>query len=195
MSIEDDKAAARRAAFARRRAAHAALAGSEAEAAACAALADEILAAAPRVVSGYMPIRAEIDPIPAMTALAARGLRLCVPVIAGAGLPLRFREWTPQAEMTEGPFGACVPAAGDWLTPEALIVPLVAFDAALARLGYGGGFYDRTLAALRARGPVRAVGFAFAAQRADAPLPRERTDQPLDAVVTEQGVLRAPGGA
>ncbi len=79
-----------------------------------------------------------------------------------------------------------MPEAGEWLTPAALIVPLVAYDGALIRLGYGGGFYDRTLERLRAEAHAPAIGFAYAAQRAEG-LPREATDQPLDAVVTEAG--------
>jgi 5-formyltetrahydrofolate cyclo-ligase len=116
-----------------------------------------------------------------------------VPVIEGKGLPLRFREWSPGVRMQPGPFGAQVPATGDWLQPELLIVPLLAFDAAGRRLGYGGGFYDRTLAALRARGPVRAIGLAYAAQQVGE-VPADATDQPLDAIVTEAGVLR-PGAS
>jgi 5-formyltetrahydrofolate cyclo-ligase len=87
-----------------------------------------------------------------------------------------------------GTFGAPVPKAGDWMVPQILIVPLVAFDLRGGRLGYGGGFYDRTLQALRAQGPVLAIGFAFAAQQTD-DLPLEPTDQPLDMIVTEAGVL------
>ena len=89
--------------------------------------------------------------------------------------------------MMPGEFGAAIPAEGAWIEPEVLIVPLLAFDARGYRLGYGGGFYDRTLEGLRARGPVLAVGFAFDAQEV-AEVPTEPTDQRLDAVVTESGV-------
>lgn len=182
-----DKAAVRRVAFERRRAAHAAGAGAAGQAAAGFLAAG--FAAEARVVAGYRPIRTEIDPTPLMAALHEEGLRLCVPVIEGEGLPLAFRAWAPDAAMEAGAFGAEVPAAGEWLEPDLLIVPLLAFDSGLWRLGYGGGFYDRTLARLRARGVVRAVGLAYAAQEMDG-LPREATDQRLDAVVTERGVLR-----
>jgi len=140
-------------------------------------------------IAGYMPIRTEIDPLPAMTALAERS-RLCVPVIDGPGLPLDFYLWSPGCEMIDGPFGAKIPAEDISVRPTLLIVPLVGFDAACNRLGYGGGYYDRTLAALRAAVPVRAIGFAYAAQELPA-LPTEPTDQPLDAVVTEAGVFYA----
>ena len=136
------------------------------------------------VLSGYAPMRSEIDPMPTLTAHPGP---VCLPVIAGKAQPLRFRAWREGAELVPGPFGASVPATGDWLTPRALIVPLLAFDHAGYRLGYGGGFYDRTLAGLRAAGPVLAVGFASAAQRVDA-VPVDATDERLDAVVTEDGV-------
>ncbi|MCL5775392.1 5-formyltetrahydrofolate cyclo-ligase [Limibaculum sp. FT325] len=186
------KVALRRVAFAARKAAHASGAATAAAAAAQAFL-DAGFAAGARVIAGYRPIRTEIDPTPLMAALAARGHRLCVPVIEGEGLPLRFREWHPGCAMVAGAFGAEVPANGDWLTPDLLIAPLVAYDRACWRLGYGGGFYDRTLAMLRPLGPVAAVGLAYAAQEVAA-VPHEVTDQPLDAVVTEAGVIRRRAG-
>jgi 5-formyltetrahydrofolate cyclo-ligase len=181
---DDPKAALRRRAFDARKAAFAEAAVHVPQA--TAHLLDRIGDARGRVVSGYMPIRTEIDPVPAMVALHDAGARLCVPVIEGRGLPLMFREWTPDCALIEGPFKAMIPERGDWLTPEVLIVPLVAFDAALNRLGYGGGFYDRTLAKLRAAAPVEAIGFAFAGQELPR-VPADATDQPLDAVVTETG--------
>jgi 5-formyltetrahydrofolate cyclo-ligase len=146
-----------------------------------------------RVASGFRRIRTELDPEPLMLALIEAGWRLCVPVIEGRGLPLRFREWRPGARMRPGPFGAQVPAEGDWLKPDLLIVPLLAFDRAGRRLGYGGGFYDRTITCLRAAGLVRAVGFGYAAQEVDE-VPVDETDAVLDAIVTEAGVIR-PSGA
>jgi 5-formyltetrahydrofolate cyclo-ligase len=91
--------------------------------------------------------------------------------------------------MVAGDFGALIPEEGPWIEPQVVIVPLLAFDARGYRLGYGGGFYDRTLAGLRARHAVLAVGFAFAAQEVDE-VPIDLYDQPLDAVVTERGVIR-----
>ena len=180
-----EKSALREAAFAARALAHATGQGRAT---------DHLLAAlAPhrgKVLAGYMPMRSEIDPLPAM---AAWDGPVCVPVVIARGQPLRFRAWTPGTRMVEGAFGALIPESGDWLVPQVLIVPLVAFDARGFRLGYGGGFYDRTLEGLRAAGPVPAIGFAFAAQRVDA-VPTEPTDQPLDLIVTEAGLLRPEPG-
>ena len=173
------KDAARKAAFAVRKQAFAAGQGQAAE-----LLADVLARHRGRALAGYMPMRTEIDPLPAM---AAHDGPAGVPVIIGKGQPLRFREWTPGCEMVAGEFGALIPAEGAWIEPDVLIVPLLAFDARGYRLGYGGGFYDRTLEALRARGPRLAIGFAFAAQEM-AEVPIDATDQRLDMVVTEAGV-------
>lgn len=181
MTLAADKAAARTAAFAARRAAHAAGQGRAAE-----LLAEELAPFAAEILAGYMPMRTEIDPLAAM---AAHPGPVCVPVVLGPGQALAFRRWTPAARMVEGAFGALVPEEGDWLTPRVLIVPMLAFDARGYRLGYGGGFYDRTLEALRRAGPVTAIGFAFAAQEL-ACVPTEPTDQPLDLIVTEAGSFR-----
>ena len=140
-----------------------------------------------KTISGYMPIRTEINPLAAMVHMAACG-QVTVPVIEAAGKPLRFSRWTPDCAMVDGPFGARVPAEGVYLEPELLIVPLVAFTRAGGRLGYGGGFYDRSLEGLRSIRPTIAIGFAFGAQEAD-DLPLEPTDQPLDLIVTEREVI------
>jgi 5-formyltetrahydrofolate cyclo-ligase len=134
-----------------------------------------------------MPIRTEISPLAAMTEAAAYG-PVGVPVIREAGQPLWFSRWEPECALVDGPFGAQVPALCQEMVPEIVVVPLVAFDRNGGRLGYGGGFYDRTLEGLRARGPVLAIGFAFGAQEAE-DLPLEPTDQPLDMIVTERDVL------
>ncbi|TGD64693.1 5-formyltetrahydrofolate cyclo-ligase [Tabrizicola sp. WMC-M-20] len=175
------KAAARQAAFAARKAAFVAGQGQAAE-----LLADVLAAHRGSALAGYMPMRTEIDPLPAM---AAHQGPVGVPVIIGPAQALRFREWSPGSAMVAGEFGALIPQEGGWLEPAVLIVPLLAFDARGYRLGYGGGFYDRTLEGLRARGPVLAVGFAFAAQEV-AQVPVDATDQPLDMIVTEQGLRR-----
>lgn len=176
--MTEPKAAARTAAFARRKAAFAAGQGQAAE-----ILADVLSAHQGKALAGYMPMRTEIDPLPAMS--AHQGL-VGVPVIMAPATPLKFREWGPGVAMVAGDFGALIPAEGAWVTPQVVIVPLLAFDARGFRLGYGGGFYDRTLQGLRAKGPVLAIGFAFEAQEVDA-VPIDAFDQKLDLVVTEKG--------
>ena len=177
--MTDVKAMARAAAFVRRAEAFAAGQGQAAE-----ILADYLAPHAGRVLAGYMPMRSEIDPLPAMSAHQGS---VGVPVILERAAPLRFREWSPGCRLVEGAFKALIPEEGAWVEPEVLIVPMLAWDRRGYRLGYGGGFYDRTLAGLRARGPVVAVGFAFAAQEVEA-VPIDAFDQRLDAVVTEKGV-------
>lgn len=207
--ISEQKAALRKQAFAARKAAHAsAKAGTGAsgkvsahhasEAARANAMAETwVLGLASRsaaVVAGYVPIRTEIDPRPLMTALHHLGLRICVPVIRGAGLPLDFAEWWPGCRLIDGPFGASVPDGTPLLLPDTVIVPLVAFDLSGWRLGYGGGFYDRTLSLLRHGRQLRAIGLAYAAQCVDG-VPTESTDQRLDAVVTDTAVITFGTGA
>ncbi|MBO9449277.1 5-formyltetrahydrofolate cyclo-ligase [Tropicibacter sp. R16_0] len=176
------KAEARKAGFARRKAAF------DARLPGAAGRLSEVLAGHRGVpLSGYMPIRTEIDPLAAMAEASAYG-PVGVPVIQGEGQALRFSRWTPEGALRDGPFGAKVPEVDDYFEPEILIVPLVAFDANGGRLGYGGGFYDRTLEGLRAKRPTLAIGFAFDAQEAE-DLPLEPTDQPLNMLITESRVL------
>ncbi len=187
MDLSERKKAMRAEAAARRRAAFAA-AGPEGVAAANAHLIAAIGDPPPAVFSAYRPIGDEMDPGAAYAALHDRGAAGCLPVVAGKGLPLSFRLWAPGEPLEVGTFRVEIPRVHAPATPELLIVPLLAFDRAGYRLGYGGGFYDRTLAALRARGPVRAIGFAYAAQEAPE-VPREPTDAPLDLIVTEDGAI------
>ena len=186
ITLEECKAEARARAAARRD-------GLEARAAAGPALRDRVLAAVPLpegcAVSAYWPMRSEIDPRPLMAALHARGHGLGLPVMRGAGKPLVFRDWEPGLALVPGGYGTEVPGPErPELRPEVLLVPLLAFDRAGYRLGYGGGFYDRTLAALRATGPALAVGLAHAGQEI-AEVPRDAHDQRLDWIVTETEVL------
>ena len=141
-------------------------------------------------LAGYAQMRTEADPTPAMEEASAHG-PVGLPVIEGAGKPLTFRLWTPECEMEKGAFGAHIPSENAPMIPEILIVPLVAFSRDGGRLGYGGGFYDRTLEQLRASRPTLAIGFAFAAQELPE-VPLEPTDQPLDLIVTEQEVIEVP---
>jgi 5-formyltetrahydrofolate cyclo-ligase len=144
----------------------------------------------PRVVSGFWPIRSEIDVRPLMAALAAAaGAALAMPVVVGRGQSLLFRRWQAGTPLTEGPFGTAHPAESEpVLVPDLLLVPLLAFDRAHHRLGYGAGFYDRTLAGLRAAGRIMAVGVAYAGQEVAA-VPVGEHDERLDLVLTETGLI------
>ena len=182
MSLVEQKAVLRKAAFARRKAAH------DAGGAGRSGLLSEFLAGHRGVpIAGYMPIRTEIDPRPAMAEASAYGV-VGVPVITGEGQPLVFHDWDPEAAMVDGPFGAFVPASAVAMVPEIVVVPLVAWDLDGNRLGYGGGFYDRTLEGLRARRAALAIGFAYEAQLAQG-LVVEPTDQRLDMMITENRVI------
>jgi 5-formyltetrahydrofolate cyclo-ligase len=140
-----------------------------------------------RVIAGYLPIGTEIDPRPAMESLSEVA-EICLPVVSAKGAPLSFRRWTPGCALVAHKFGTMIPAAEDPLVPEALIVPLLAFDRLGHRLGYGGGYYDRTISDLRTRGArIRAFGFAYGLQEMAA-LPVEPFDARLDAVITEGGI-------
>jgi 5-formyltetrahydrofolate cyclo-ligase len=147
---------------------------------------DELKPFAGHAISFYMPMRSEIDPRPAMVRAVLRGPVL-LPVTR-PGQPLLFRRWQPGTVMVRDSYGVEHPDVGEEEgTPELLVVPLLAFDGSGQRLGYGGGYYDRTLAKLRAEASVSAYGFAYAAQEVDR-LPAEPTDQRLDAIVTEREV-------
>jgi len=180
MTPDAIKAEARKAAFAARKAVF----GTGRDAAAQAHLAAALAPFGPAPLSGYLPIRTEIDPLPVM---AAHPGPVGVPVIPGPAQALQFHLWTPGCDLVDGPFGARVPARGVTMVPRVLIVPLLAFDARGYRLGYGGGFYDRTLAALRAAGPVTALGYAFDAQEVSE-VPIDAFDQRLDGLVSESGL-------
>ena len=139
-----------------------------------------------RVLAGYWPMRGEPDPLPAMR---AHGGPLCLPVVPGRAVPLVFRLWRGEV-LEPGPLGTSQPPDSlPEVRPEVLIVPLVAFDGGLNRLGYGGGYYDRTLELLRKSGLVAAIGLAWEVQRLPA-IPAEPFDQPLDMIVTDAGTLR-----
>lgn len=136
-------------------------------------------------LAGYWPMRDEADPRPAMS--AHRG-PVCLPVVTGPNRPLLFRLWRGEP-LQPGPWGTSHPSdSAPEIRPDLLIVPLAGFDLAGNRLGYGGGFYDRTLEMLREKGPVRAIGLAFACQELPN-IPAEAFDQPLDLIVTDLGLL------
>ena len=139
-------------------------------------------------VSGFVPIRTEIDPKPLLAWLRATGRKSVLPIVGARDAPLVFRVWTPGDEMDTGPRYEEPKASADRMDPVVLLVPMLAFDRLGFRLGYGGGYYDRTLAALRARGKITAVGIAYSAQEVDA-VPVGEYDQPWDWIVTEREAI------
>lgn len=142
------------------------------------------------VVSGFFPIGDEIDPQPLMLRLGREGFQLALPVMDGEGAPLRFRLWTPGDPLEEKAWGIREPLpSAPEVKPAIMLVPLLAFDAAGFRLGYGGGFYDRTLAVARSQGRITAIGIAHDAQEVPA-VPRLEFDQRLDWVLTPTGPRR-----
>jgi len=158
-----------------------------AQAAAARGLPFEIVAGT--VVSGYSPIRSEIDPVPLMRALAAQGARLALPAVMARGKSLAFRAWSPNDRLMLGPLGILEPSpAAAEIIPDIMLVPLAAFDRAGHRIGYGAGHYDFTLAHLRKGKAITAIGLAFAAQEIKA-VPALAHDVALDYVLTETQVF------
>ena len=148
------------------------------------------LAVGPRsIVSGFMPLKSEISPLPLMKKLAASGVRLALPVIAGRGKPLIMRLWTFGEELDRGQWNIREPKPeAAEVEPDIVLVPLLAFDRTGHRIGYGAGYYDMTIARLRAHKPIVAIGLAFAAQEVPA-VPATPRDARLDLVVTEREVI------
>jgi 5-formyltetrahydrofolate cyclo-ligase len=137
------------------------------------------------VVSGYAPIRSEIDPAPLMRMLAAKGARLALPAVTARGKSLVFRAWSPDDRLLLGPLGILEPSpAATELIPDIMLVPLAAFDRRGHRIGYGAGHYDHTLAHLRKVKAITAIGIAFAAQEIGS-VPALAHDVALDYVLTE----------
>jgi 5-formyltetrahydrofolate cyclo-ligase len=141
------------------------------------------------IVSGYSPIRSEIDPAPLMRALAAQGARLALPAVTARGKSLVFRAWSPDDRLMLGPLGILEPSpAAAEVIPDMMLVPLAAFDRSGHRIGYGAGHYDYTLAHVRKIKPVTAIGLAFAAQEIAA-VPALQHDVALDYVLTETRIF------
>jgi len=152
------------------------------------------LAIAPGVVvAGFMPLAGEFNPLPLMQKLVGQGARLTLPAIAGRGKPLDMRAWEFGAPLKRGQWGIREPTPdAAEVEPDILLVPLLAFDRAGHRIGYGAGYYDLTIAALRARKPVTAIGLAFAIQEVAA-VPATPRDSRLDIVLTEREAIDLRG--
>ncbi len=141
------------------------------------------------VVSGFSPLKSEISPLPLLRRLADAGASLALPVVIGRGQPLVMRAWSFGAPLVSGVWGIREPPAdAPELFPDILIVPLLAFDRRGHRVGYGAGYYDMTIARLRAIKPVTAIGIAFAAQEIAA-VPATPRDARLDLVLTERETI------
>lgn len=143
-----------------------------------------------QIVSGFLPIGSEIDTRPILVVLREMGLIICLPCVEAEDAPLTFREWYPDDELVKEKFGTMAPAkSAREVDPDIILSPMLAFDRAGYRLGYGGGFYDRSLEKLRKIKQVTAIGVAYAAQEV-ASVPRDTFDQPLDMILTEKEVIK-----
>jgi 5-formyltetrahydrofolate cyclo-ligase len=186
-NIADQKTKLRREAAARREALPAEARKTAAEAIAARAFP---LAIKPgTIVSGFMPLKSEINPLPLMKTLAEAGATLALPKIAGRGQPLIMRAWSWGGPLDAGQWGIREPKA-DYpeVEPDILLVPLLAFDRAGRRIGYGAGYYDMTIARLRSLKTVTAVGIAFAGQEVPT-VPATERDARLDLVLTEKETI------
>lgn len=189
MDIAEIKRKARSAASKMRVAAHEQLKDSAGPALAMRGLPAEI-AATIGIVSGFIPYKSEISTVPLLNSLRRLGWRTCLPVVIAAGQPLVFRAWNPGIALVPGVWDIPIPAdSAEEVLPDVLLVPMLAFDARGYRLGYGGGFYDRTLEKLRILKSVVAIGVAYGAQMVDE-VPRGPHDAPLDYIMTESETLR-----
>jgi 5-formyltetrahydrofolate cyclo-ligase len=186
-SIEDTKAALRREALARRDAF-----APDMRAAAAQAIAARPFPVAPplgAIVSGFMPLKSEINPIPLMRRLVEVGAKLALPVVAGRGKPLTMRAYAFGDALASGQWGIREPTPdAPEVFPDILLVPLLAFDRRGHRIGYGAGYYDMTITALRASKSVTAVGIAYAMQEIAA-VPVTSRDARLDLVLTEYEII------
>jgi len=186
-TVSQQKAELRQDAIARRDALPAQVRQAAAEA--IAARAFPLPIAPGTIVSGFMPMKSEISPLPLMKKLAGQGARLALPVTPSRGKPLIMRAWAFGEPLAEGVWGIRQPEPeAAEVEPDILLVPLLAFDRAGYRLGYGGGYYDRTITGLRAKKRIAAVGIAYASQEVPA-VPKSEGDARLDLVLTEREVI------
>jgi 5-formyltetrahydrofolate cyclo-ligase len=190
--LEREKADLRRKATARRDALPAD--ARQAAADAIAARPFPVATASGAVVSGFMALKSEINPLPLLRKLADNGARLALPAIAGRGKPLIMRLWEFGAPLDRGQWDIREPKPeAPEVDPDILLVPLLAFDRNGYRIGYGAGYYDMTINSLRERKPVTAIGIAFAAQQVPK-IPTTPRDARLDLVLTEREVIDLRGG-
>jgi 5-formyltetrahydrofolate cyclo-ligase len=151
----------------------------------------DILRERPGILGVYWPFRAEFDPRPLIDTLVAAGRAVALPVVIDKKGPLEYRTWTPGETLVAGVWDIPIPEKRDIVVPSTVLAPLVGFDPACYRLGYGGGYFDRTLAALSPRPLAIGVGFAFQRIATIHPQP---FDIPMNVIVTEAGVIRRQSG-
>ena len=140
------------------------------------------------VVALYHPVNSEINPLSLIEYLDIKNKTICLPMVVNKKQPLIFKPWRPGEEMVIGHYGISVPDNDQIVTPDLVICPLLAYDSKGMRLGYGGGFYDRTIRYLRRNRQTKYIGLAFSEQKSYHDLPSEDHDVPLDAVLTETGI-------
>ena len=187
LKAPDAKAALRRLVLARRRDTHAARSAHAPD-----GLRARVVAAVNpqnKIIAGYWPLGDEIDPRPALIALGEAGGQIALPAVAGQGMVLIFRGWRNGDPLESGPFGtAHPPARAPLMEPDTLLLPLIAFDSAGNRLGYGAGYYDRTVAALRRQRKMLVIGLAYDEQEVPE-VPAAAHDQRLDGIITDRRTL------
>jgi 5-formyltetrahydrofolate cyclo-ligase len=187
--ISEDKNALRAQATETRRLARAADAEGNAAEAVRKHFIANIIARQNAVFGGYWPIGTELDVRPLMTSLHQRG-HVCALPVARRGRPLIFHKWRPTDRLVPGVFGIHMPdQRTPVISPDYLLIPMLAFDAGGHRVGYGGGYYDRTIPEIRSRKPLVTIGIAYAAQEVPK-VPTDEFDQTLDWIVTEDGARR-----
>ena len=137
----------------------------------------------------YYPINTEVDPFPIIQLLKKRNLNYCLPVVQKLNSPLIFREWKEDTKLVVSNFGAKIPSDGAFLVPDLMLIPLLAYDDFGYRLGYGGGFYDRTILNFKQNNAKKifTVGLAFSCQKYSGKLPIDKNDEKIDSVLTEKG--------
>ena len=140
------------------------------------------------VIGLYYPVNSEMNPLTLIDYLKTIGKITCLPIVIGKNSPLIFKPWSSGNDIVMGHYGIPAPDSGQLVTPDLVICPLLAYDAKGMRLGYGGGFYDRTISHLRRNKQTRYMGLAFSEQKSYHDLPSEAHDVPLDAVLTETGI-------
>ena len=140
------------------------------------------------VIAAYMPINSELDLGPTIINLRALSKKICLPMVISQNSPLQFKVWNQGAKLVNGEFNVLLPVSGEIVEPDLILCPMLSFDAEGFRLGYGGGFYDRTIDYLSKRKSIFTMGCGYSQQLSVKPIPKGKYDKSLDAAVTESGI-------